>query len=562
MRKLMAPQLLILCLAPALMAPTGPLPATGPQYMVTPAEVSAGVTPVNLGYPVGNAIRYGCDPSGAVSSTACIAALATYINSVGGGTAYFPSGKYLTAGNTFAQGRILIKGDGSDATFIYNTSANAPALTFGDGIAQRYGGGIEGVSFAGATGVVGVSGQTAFTFRKIGQFHIDNVNVINSPSALYRGAYFSAGSQFVVRNLQVNNVTLDGVTNLNGVDSYVTDSRSDGNGRSGWVLNGSQGGYYKAVSGYNNTSSAWYLSSTTPASAPNKNNFFLACIGDTSGSHNWYIGDSENSYFVSTWGSTQQSTVVNPTADGYFITSQYSNGLYFNGGQAVNNNSHGVQIYDPGSSAPTNIAFTNFQFGSLSNGANGNGQSAASYGLTFNGASNHIRVYGGSFAGNASGAYSNTSAGTDNCVTGSPVGAGNSTCPAPLANSAVIGSPTGGDKGAGTVNATGLYINGVALPATVPRTVAAVLQFARGTTCTVYAGSGVSGCVYNSTGNYTTRISPAFSTIFGCTASAAGAIGTPIDVVVNWTISSITVAAYTMASVAINEAVSVICVGN
>lgn len=388
----------------------------------TPAEILAGVTPTNYGYAPGNALRYGCDPSGVASSSPCLKDLVAVLAAAGGGTGIIPSGTYLANGITITNDSVFLQGAGSSATFIRNTGASTPVFTFGDNVSQRFRGGLSGITFSGNSAVTGVDGQTAFTFQKVGQFTVSDVFVTNFPTALYRGAYFLNSSQFVVFNLRVQATTLDGITNIGGIDAYVTDSRSDGNGGSGWVLNASQGGFYKSDTAYNNTANGWNLTSTTPASQVNFNNFFIGCVSDTSGSHNWRINDSRNSYFVNSWGASQQSTIVNTTAAGFEIASQYSGDLYFTGGQALNNNGHGVEIHDTGSSAPFNITFTNFQFGSTSNGSNGNGRSGGTaYGLKIDGGSNHIRVNGGSFAGNPTGSFLN-SGGSDFAVSNYPIG--------------------------------------------------------------------------------------------------------------------------------------------
>ena len=66
-------------------------------YPQTPAELAAGVTPVNFGYAPGNVLRYGGDPTGVASSliaftSAYNVAIATLPNH---GSIYIPTGKYL-----------------------------------------------------------------------------------------------------------------------------------------------------------------------------------------------------------------------------------------------------------------------------------------------------------------------------------------------------------------------------------------------------------------------------------------------------------------------------------
>lgn len=401
------------------------LGVTIPTYPQTSAEISAGIIPSSNLYPVGNALRYGCDPSGASSSDACFATEATYLNSVGGGTIYLPAGTYKTSGASFPHANVLVQGAGSSATYIQNTSTNKPALTFGDNVSAFFHGGVTGITFSGAAGVTGVTGQTAFTFQKVGQFFVRDVLVASSPTAIYRGVVFLNASQFVVNNLIVQGALLDGVTLIGTTDAYVTDSHSDGNGGSGWTLDTTQGGNFKGDTAFANVANAWHLASSVPSTAVNKNNTFVNCAGDTSGSHNWFITDSQNTYFVASWGSSQLSTSVNTFAVGFFISTSFSKGIVFTGGEALNNNAHGVQVFDDGTTgAPISIVFNGFQFGSTANGANGNGKSGTTaYGLTLNGNVNKVRTNGGIFDGNLTGPYLNTSAQPDICLSGSPIGA-------------------------------------------------------------------------------------------------------------------------------------------
>lgn len=365
---------------------------------------------------------FGAVGDGVADDSTAFNSAVSYLNSLGGGCLYMPRGIYKLSNCQIPYSYISIKGCGTNATTILNPSTNTPSIKWGDGTNQYYGGGISGVRFGSASGVVGVSGQYGFVFSKVGQFFVEDVWCQSFPAALFNGCQFSACSQFTVNNLQVQNCLGAGIKFTSSLDCYVTDCRSDGNVGSGWQIDNTQGGYFKSCTGYNNTQNAFKLSSSSPSTAPNYNNFFIGCIGDTSGSYNWNIGDSKNSYFIGCWGATQQSTVVNTTASGFFISTQYSQDLFFTGCSAINNNSHGFIVYDPGSSAPQNIHFENCQYGSTSNGANGNGKSGAGSGLAITGAADHIRVRGGAFYGNATSAVSNTSSGTDIIVSGNPVG--------------------------------------------------------------------------------------------------------------------------------------------
>ena len=365
--------------------------------------------------------NYGAVGNGTTDDTAAIQAAVTALSATGG-TLTFPAGNYRVTGVQIPYSYIFLQGVGENAAVILNASTNAPAITYGDGVTTIYGGGIRGLRFGSASGVVGVLGQSGVLFNKVAQFFVEDSWFQSFPAALYKGLQFVGCSQFNVYGVRAQSCLENGVTFQSSLDIYVTDCRSDANGAHGFVLDSSEGGYFKGCSAYGNNSSAWYLSSTTPASAINKNNFFVSCIGDTSGSYNWLIADSKNSTWTSCWGGTQKSTATNTFANGFIVTTQYSQSLFFNNCFAINNNSHGVELYDPGSSAPQNVHFVNCEFGSTANGANGNGKSGTGYGLAINGAVDKIRVISGSFSGNATGALLNTSSGTDIAIISNPVG--------------------------------------------------------------------------------------------------------------------------------------------
>lgn len=392
----------------------------------TAAEIAANVTPVNFGYAPGNVLRYGADPSGSRDSTAAINQAIAVANAQGGGVVLYPPGRYLVGSAgifiSYVFGSITHRGASREATLIINGSANQPAIQCGNGITQIYGGGIRDMTFTQKASVPAVVGNAAFVYSLVGQFSIVDVFISNGIGAPYRGAYFTGSSynngcsQCVIDTLEIQGCLDVGFTNIFGVDFYMHDCRSDANANGGYALNGSQGGYYRACTAFGNGAEAWNLSSNTPASAPNKNNFFAQCIGDTSASYNWLIADSQESNWVGCWGSTQLSALVNTFAAGFFITSQYSQRLTFTGCISVNNNSHGLQVFDPGASAPTYVSFHNCQ--STSNGIAAGG----GYGLAFNGVTNQIRVNGGNFTFNVTGSILNQSSQPDITISGNPVG--------------------------------------------------------------------------------------------------------------------------------------------
>lgn len=67
--------------------------AIAATYAQTAAELAAGVTPTNYGYPPGNVFRYGAKGDGVTDDTAAIQAAITALASTGG-TCWFPPGTY------------------------------------------------------------------------------------------------------------------------------------------------------------------------------------------------------------------------------------------------------------------------------------------------------------------------------------------------------------------------------------------------------------------------------------------------------------------------------------
>ncbi len=366
---------------------------------------------------------FGAKGDGVADDTPAFAAAVSHVAGLDGGVIRVPSGTYKISNLQIPHNRVFIQGESSSSTVILNASASLPTITWGDGVTLFYGGGLSGIRFGSASGVTATTGQMAVRFRKLNQFSVTSVVCSQSPSQLNGGFSFEACSQFTINGCSVQNTKFDGVRFTDSLDFYVTDSRSDANASAGWVFDGSEGAYFKGCTSYDNGASAFYFGSTATAVRINKNMFFSSCIGDTSGGTNWSIFDLADSQFVACWGATQKSTAINPAANGFALAGQYCKSLFFTSCTAINNNSHGFLIFDSGSSAPNNIHLTSCQFGSTANGANGNGKSGAGFGLALSGAGvNNVRVISGSFSGNASGPYLNTSSGTENFVIGNPVG--------------------------------------------------------------------------------------------------------------------------------------------
>jgi hypothetical protein len=91
----------------------------------------------------------------------------------------------------------------------------------------------------------------------------------------------------------------------------------------------------------------------------------------------------------------------------------------------------------------------------------------------------------------------------------------------------VVGAPTGGDKGTGSINVQTCFVNGVACSVSAGGAqIASTTALCTSGGCTAVNAKGISTTITrNSTGNYTITFSPAFSAQPACAVSPSGTVG-------------------------------------
>lgn len=88
--------------------------------------------------------------------------------------------------------------------------------------------------------------------------------------------------------------------------------------------------------------------------------------------------------------------------------------------------------------------------------------------------------------------------------------------------SAVIGSPTGGNEGTGSINVQSIYVNGVQPLSSLIVSYAEVSSNSGGSCGIAENGSNFASCTYNSAGDYTYNFSTSYAHGVYCTASVQG----------------------------------------
>lgn len=131
----------------------------------TAAEISAGVTPTNYAYPVGNIQRYGADASGATSSSAALLAASQVSKYI---TAWAGSFHFATD-VAIAQADTTIQGPNPEScVFTYTKAGAGTFITFAGGFNH-----IEGIGIYGNGSTVGAY----FTASQIGVEIVGNLTM-------------------------------------------------------------------------------------------------------------------------------------------------------------------------------------------------------------------------------------------------------------------------------------------------------------------------------------------------------------------------------------------------
>lgn len=400
-------------------------------YPRSAAEISAGVTPTNYTYQWGNVLRYGADSTGGVDSTA--AATAAHAT---GYVVYYPRGVYKVSSGVSIPGGGMI-GDGSAQSIISITdTGSANVFTF-TGTAPGQFRDIQFVLAATKTGGYAVVVQPASGENANSRF--DRLVFTGIPN----GVSFVAASQWVLHacnflNSTGDSVTINNTNNSDSGDSTISDCifNNSTSTSANAVHQIASGGLKILGNKFNNGGVGYLLDLGTAGSTSD-----LIITGNS----------FENAHFsaiqLQRTSGVRIFTNLAISGNQFLVASASgaSAGIYTNNGSTflsrVTIASNVFFVTDTGAAAGIVLDWV----GDATIAANTlTGSGGASIGVSIGGNgsnitfadSNNVRGFGTNFSGTTS------------------------------VNGLIVGNPTGGQKGVGTLNvASGLYVNNVAVVA-------------------------------------------------------------------------------------------------
>ena len=338
---------------------------------LTPAAYLAAINPGAVLNAALNVKNYGAVGNGIADDTAAIQAAITAAAVIAATTAvdvYFPSGRYLYSALNVNTGNMRLRGEIGAVLVKSTTTGNGITIK---GLAGRiYNNRVDSLVFTNASTA---SAGAQIHFENLGQTVISNVTVANTTAAPFKGLDFLNVSQYFLDGTQVQGCGSNGVTISDCSDHYFSDCRSDANVGSGWVFDTCSGGYSSQLTAFGNTASAFVTQATIGSPVLGVLNqcsylFFVNCVGDTSGSHNWFLQSTFDSVLSGCWGSTQSNAtndlngfvVYNCTCvtlqgcvalgnngPGFYVSGT-NVGVQITGGYALNNGKHSAFSYFSG----------------------------------------------------------------------------------------------------------------------------------------------------------------------------------------------------------------------
>jgi hypothetical protein len=340
---------------------------------------------------------FGAVGDGTTNDAAAIQAAVDYAESILGGMVYFPAGDYrVNSTITVTTNVTELVGQGAGVSRIINGQTNAPAITFGDGVTAYSRNACRHLVFGQASGVTAVAGNCGLYVQKCANFTAQDIDVWQFPSNLYDGIILSETIQSWVSNISSQGCLRHGILITNEcIDLYMSDGKSDAN-VNGLTAFDSYGLYLTNWTFFGNTNSGVLADSL--GGDGNHFFFFVNCIADSSGSHNWNILDLHVGQFSNCWGGAHVPTGVTADLCGFYFSGANVSDITMSTCSAYSNNGPGININDA-----TRVTLDACVYGADAGVYwGGNGLAGSGSGLRIGANADKVTVTGGSAEANAS----------------------------------------------------------------------------------------------------------------------------------------------------------------
>lgn len=303
----------------------------------------------------------------AAANTAAFNAFMDFAHTTDGCKGVFPVGMLHVNMLRIDRNYVHLEGH-MDGTWLVNNTPEQPAIYINKSDGQTtFGCSVRNLRI-GQSNAVAVSGlncgvRLENTYNTI----LQNIRCLPYPAPLRIGFIFINSGESNFSNLWASGSVSDGFRFSGGSPGGLCRGlTSHENGRHGFFFDGA-GGHLVGLHGYNNTESAFYFNDNP--SKPNRYFFGHSWIGDTSGSHNWYIKNLNCASFSDCWAATQNSATI-ASACGVYVDGAKVYDVEFHGLKAKNNNAHGFYA----GAGAKNIKLVGGTFGSDPADTHGNGK--------------------------------------------------------------------------------------------------------------------------------------------------------------------------------------------
>lgn len=310
------------------------------------ADYSAGTVADRLKYTLYvNDFPFFAKGDGVTDDTAAIQAAIDYAKTIAGDhgvTIKFRTGNYVYTSLLIDRSDICLASDGD--VRMMKAGVTGHGIQFKAPTGTRiFRVGVIGLKFSNA--YFDGTADAAVYFENCGTCYVRDIGYSRYPFAPCDVVFTYRCAGFSFRNMHGSEVVGTAMKCVGTLDIKGAFSTLDTGGRYGCELDRCAGVNMTEVVNFGNAYNAFYTHADVPVgdvgdiSDRSVFHYYTQCVGDTSGSDNWKIKDTQAIFGDQCWGSTQHTN--DPDRVGFSFENSYG---YFNGIRARLNNGDGIYV--------------------------------------------------------------------------------------------------------------------------------------------------------------------------------------------------------------------------